>query len=266
MKILENFNTGLDQEKIHEKSFVIKQYPMYIFKFKNILLYLSYLILLYFFILMQQKVFGWELWLIFTAVYLITILFWLYSSWNFLYHYIKTFQPYYDLKNKHLLVKQDKIYDKTLKFSFILLFLNLFLLFGSIFYWFIIHVWYFNLFVYWILNLFLIIVQWSIVKKALIDFEMDFSYVDWKTLEVAQLEQNWFFHIEHNAASFNLISSVDWSSKWIVRSWLNYWYIEIVTMWTKPNIVLKYVKDPTWIARLIQMAKNTVPWAKILKK
>lgn len=265
MKILENFNTNLDQIKIHEKSFVIKQYPMYIFQFKNILLYISFMIVLYFFIGMKQKIFWSEFWIISNLIYLSIIGWWLFSSWQFLYHYVNTFQEYYDLKNKHLLKKQDKIYDKTLKFSFILLFLNLCLLILSIFYWFYTQINLLTLLIFWIMNIFLIWIQWCIIKSSLIDFEMVFTYVDWKTFEVAQMEQNWFFHINHNAASFNLISSVDGSSKGIIRSWLNYWYIEIVTMGTKPNIIMKYVKNPSWVARLIQMAKNTTPsWKNIM--
>ena len=257
MKILENFKTDLDQQRIHKQSFVIKQYPMYIVSFKNLMIYLLFFVNLIFFIYYQQIVFWNYIWTILNVIYAILIWAWLYNQWKFLWYYIKHFQVYYDLKNKELLEKQDKVYDRTLLISLLMLFVNILSSIGSIFYWFMSsNTDFINLILYIVSNLWLVIFQWLIIKKALIDFEMNFTVVDWKLMKVDQITQTWFFNINYNWATFDLISSIDWNSSGIIRSWLNYWYIDIATMGDSPNITIRYVKKPEFIADLILMAKN----------
>ena len=261
MKILWNFKTNLDQESIHEKSFIIKQYPMYIVSFKNLLIYLAFFWNLYLFILYQQTVFWNSIWTILNVIYGSLIWYWLYNQWKFLWYYIKHFQVYYDLKNKHILEKQDVVFDKTLIISMIMLSINLLSSIWASIYWiYSSNTDFINLGIYIISNLWLIALQWMIIKAALIDFEMNFTVIDWNLMKVNQITQTWFFNIHYNWATFDLISSIDWNSSWIIRIWKQYWYIEIATMGDTPNVTITYVKRPEFIADLILTAKNKKFW------
>ena len=259
MKILGNFNTTLDQEKLTNKSFLIKTYPMFLISFKNIIIYFSFIFILLLFIYYQQKIF-WNLYgTIANIIYLILLGFWIiYQSW-FLYYYIRHFKVIYTEKDKELLKKQDEKYDKTLKFSFLLLFINIFTSILScfiIYFTNIIETNFLDLSIFLFLNFSLIFLQWSIIKNALINLEMNFTIVDWDLMKVDQVTQKGFFKINYNGATFDLISSIDWDSSWIFRSWLQYWRVDIATMGNTPNITIKYVKKPSFIADLILRAKN----------
>jgi len=258
MKILWNFHTWLDQEKIHEKSFIIKQYPMYMVSFWKIVLYLFFILILFFFMYFQNILF-WNKWGTFSnIIYGILILYWFYAHWNFIFYYAKNFQDYYDLTNIHILKKQDIIFDKALSSSLFLLLLNFILSIISLIYWYTHNPWFFNLFSFIFLNVMLIILQWLIIKKALIDFEMDFTVVDGLSAKIDKISQSWFFKINSSAAKFNLISSIDWDSSWIVRSYLGYGFIEIVTMSDRPNLTIRYVKNPSFIVDLIDRAQTQI--------
>lgn len=261
MKILSNFNTNLDQEKIHEKSIVVKHYPMYLVSWWKLWIYAFFLMILFWFWYLQQSVFWYPLWTILNIIYFILIAIWLYYHSSFIFTYIKNFKTYYDINNKHLLEKHDIYYDKALKISLFLLIINIVLSIVSCFYgYFNDNIKFFDIVLYFITNITLIILQWAIIKKSLIDFEMDFMVIDWKAWEISIISQSGFFNIGNPTAQFHLISWVNSQSKGIIRSWLDYWFIDIITMSNDPNMSIKYIKNPWQIASIIKMAKSVYLW------
>ena len=72
---------------------------------------------------------------------------------------------------------------------------------------------------------------------------MDFIVLDGTTEEILQVQQNGFLSISNKSANFKLVSAVDDHSHWLLKSYLNYGYIEVVTLSTEPNITISYVKD-----------------------
>jgi len=260
MRILSNFNTNLDQEKIKEKSIVIKQYYFYLFTWDKILLYISFFVVLYFLWVYQQNILWNFYWTLFNVVSGVVILLWMIIQLRFIIFYIKHFQLYYDNKNKKILEEQDKKFDWALKVSFLLLFLNIVLTlvtsYLAIFTDIVKDKSWMDISIYILLNIGSVYLQWHIIKKALIDFEMDFYFIDGEVWEIWKISQSWFLNLQSQTSRFILISAVNSNSKGFLRSLFNFGYIDIVTTDSSPNIRMTYVKKPADIEHIIKLAQT----------
>lgn len=255
MKFLDNFNTNLDAEYIHNRSFVVKNYFMYLLSSGKVVSYIIFLLVFLVFLYLQQQLFWVVLGNILNVVYVFLVSIWLFFHIKFLIGYIRYFRPYFDINGKKYLEKQDKRYEKALISSLVILIANVLVSLFSLFYLIQIEkiVW---VIAFVITNLSLISTQWIIIKKSLIDFEMDFAVVDLKMGELIIVEQTWFLSKKIYGIRLNLISTITSSSSGLLRSWLGYGRIIITTVSDQPDMVMRYVKNPGLIEQMTKIAVN----------
>jgi len=252
MKILSNFNTKLDEEKLmhwikeYWKALLIKRHklfliePFFMFLIASIIFLVLIWILYYEFYEKNLVIF-----FIMSFLYFIWIWIWIFLTFK---NFLNYFKNYSFLKTK---IDEKDLEDweieKFFKHSLVLMFYQIILLIWNS----IVSFYYMND----IMEIFLILLQIILnisfiylllkVLKKIIDFEMDFTIITPKNITF--YNQSWLLKRESKTIDIEKIKSISVHKKWLIRSLFNFWEIRILTEWDESwqwELILKYIPSP----------------------
>ena len=263
MKILSNFNTKLDEEKLQYyinkywewEIVLIKRSPIFLLSVLFLILILLIIFIFLLYVVYYQYhnelykylfMFFYILWLWIYLILTISLVFW-YLFWK-KHENIKTTIKNDDFENWH--------YEHFLKWSLFLIFFQILLLILWLFFIYIdwkeidiYKIWLFILQL--ILNLGFLYLMFKIFK-IIVDFENDFTIVNADKIEFTN--QNWIFTRSTHSIDREKIKTISVNKKWILGSLFNVWSLTIFTEWDEKNweINLKYLENPEKVHKVIE--------------